>query len=93
MRKGNKENIKKEFTIRERKDIINEEHNLLNKDENFYEREGLYVMKTKDVVLNETKNQKGKLEKLLTKICIDLKINNYKAIIKKFLDNKEEYKK
>ena len=56
-------------------------------------KKGLYVMKTKDVVLNETKNQKGKLEKLLTKICIDLKINNYKAIIKKFLDNKEEYKK
>lgn len=50
-------------------------------------------MITKDVVLNETKNQKGKLEKLLTKICIDLKINNYKAIIKNFLDNKEEYKK
>lgn len=47
----------------------------------------------KDVVEDEEKNQKEKLEKLLTKICIDLKINDYKALIKKFLANKEEYKK
>lgn len=78
MRKGNKENIKKEFTIRERKDIINEEHNLLNKDENFYEREGLYVMKTKDVVLNEIIKELNYVEKIIVRIFSKTFVKVYK---------------
>lgn len=38
-------------------------------------------------------NKKEKFEKLLTKICIDFKINNYNEIIKDFLKNKESHKK
>lgn len=37
----------------------------------------------KDVVLNE-KERKEKFENLLTKICKDFKINNYKTVVKKF---------
>lgn len=43
----------------------------------------------KDVVLNEVKKKEGNFEKLLTKICIDLKIDNCREVVKRFLeDNK-----
>lgn len=67
MRKGNKENIKKEFTIRERKDIINKKCALLNKDESFYEREGLYVKLMNNELLIEVTNELNFIEKIFFK--------------------------
>ena len=64
---GNKENIKKEFTIRERKDIINKECALLNKDESFYEREGLYVKLMNNELLIEVTNELNFIEKIFFK--------------------------
>lgn len=47
----------------------------------------------KNVVLNEEDERKEKFEKLLTKICMDLKINNSSVVIKKFMKNrKKQYK-
>lgn len=47
----------------------------------------------RDLVNEVINNEKEKFEKLLTKICIDLKINNYKKLIKDFLKNRESHKK
>ena len=44
------ENYEKMFTKNRRKDIIYNKYNLLNKNY-FYEREGLYMRKTEDIVL------------------------------------------
>ena len=97
MRKGNKENIKKEFTIRERKDIINEEHNLLNKDENFYEREGLFMYN--DKVLAEAKKiskKYNKKEKVILEMFEIGENNGYsvdeiKTMIEEFENNDNCY--
>lgn len=46
----------------------------------------------RDVVLNE-EERKEKFEKLLTKICMDFKINNSSVVIKRFIKNrKNQYK-
>lgn len=37
-------------------------------------------------------NRNEKLEILLTKICIDLKINEYREVIKCFLNNRRNHK-
>lgn len=39
------------FTKNNGKDIIYNKYNLLNKNNDFYEREGLYMRKTEDIVL------------------------------------------
>ena len=42
----------------------------------------------RDVVLNE-EERKEKFEKLLTKICMDFKINNSSVVIKRFIKNRK----
>ena len=39
----------------------------------------------KDVVLDEARKNEENFEKLLTKICIDFKIDNYREVVKRFL--------
>lgn len=46
----------------------------------------------KDVVLDEVKNKEGNFEKLLTKICIDFKIDNYREVVKRFLEYNKRIK-
>lgn len=45
------------FTKNNGKDIIYNKYNLLNKNNDFYEREGLYMRKTEDIVLDNVKNK------------------------------------
>lgn len=47
----------KVFTKNSGKDIIENKYNLLNKNEEFYEREWLYMRKTEDIVLDNVKNK------------------------------------
>lgn len=77
----------KVFTKEMKNNIINEKYNPLN-----YEREGLFMKGTEDIVLDEVVkelskkyNRSEKFIKLLTKICVKFKINNYKETIKNFL--------
>ena len=46
----------------------------------------------KDVVLNEVKKNEENFEKLLTKICIDFKIDNYREVVKRFLEDNKRIK-
>ncbi len=50
-------NNEKIFTKNSGKDIIENKYNLLNKNEEFYEREWLYMRKTEDIVLDNVKNK------------------------------------
>lgn len=52
-----KKNNEKIFTKNSGKDIIENKYNLLNKNEEFYEREWLYMRKTEDIVLDNVKNK------------------------------------
>lgn len=65
MLKVKKKEGKKVFTNEERNIIINSKYNLLNKDnKNLYERGGLFMKETKDVILSEIMKQldwKGKI--------------------------------
>ena len=45
--------VEKIFTKEIKNNIINQKYNPLNKDESFYERDGLFMKETKDVLLNE----------------------------------------
>lgn len=62
------ENNEKMFTKNSGKDIIQSKHNLLNKNNNFYEREGLSMRKTEDIVLNKVLNGLSLKERILVKI-------------------------
>lgn len=46
----------------------------------------------KDVEVYGVRSKEGQFEKLLTKICIDLKINNYEEVINCFLNNRKNNK-
>lgn len=50
-------NNEKIFTKNSGKDIIENKYNLLNKNEEFYEREWLYMRKIEDIVLDNVKNK------------------------------------
>ena len=86
------ENDEKIFTKEIGKDIINTNCSSLKANyKNLFEKDGLVMEKTKEVILygekDKLKNNK-KFIKLLRKICNDLKIDNYEVEIKKFLENK-----
>lgn len=75
--------VEKVFTNDESNNIIKKDYDPLKVNCKIYEREGLF-MEEKEIVLKEKKNSK-KFIKLLTKICLDLKVKNYKEEIKDFL--------
>lgn len=52
------------FTKDEKNNIINQKYNLLNKDDMFYEREGLFMRETKDVVLDEVEEELNFIERI-----------------------------
>lgn len=56
------------FTKNNGKDIIYNKYNLLNKNNDFYEREGLSMRKTEDIVLNKVLNGLSLKERILVKI-------------------------
>lgn len=60
-------NVEKVFTKEIKNNIINEKYNPLNKDESFYEREGLFMKKTKDVVLDEIMEELNFIERIFFK--------------------------
>ena len=45
--------VEKIFTKNDGKDIIYNKYNLLNKNNSFYEREGLFMEKTEDIVIRK----------------------------------------
>lgn len=89
------EENEKMFTKDERNNIISEKHNPLKVNyKNLFEKEGLFMNRTKEVLLDEEENtliknfsKSEKFIKLLIKICYDFKIDDYKKEIKVFLEN------
>lgn len=86
--------FEKVFTKDLRKGIIIKNHIPLKVNyKNLFEKDWLFMDKTKEVLLKEENvlvEKFAKSEKfigLLKKICNDLKIENYKVEIKKFLEN------
>ena len=90
--KNVEEKNEKIFTKNDGKDIINTNCGSLKANyKNLFEKDGLFMDNTKEVILYKEKtNVKNneKFIKLLRKICNDLKIYNYEVEIIKFLDNK-----
>ena len=62
------ENNEKIFTKNMGKDIIDSKYNLLNKNNDFYEREGLFMRKTKDIVLDEVMEGLNWKERIIVRI-------------------------
>lgn len=61
------EKSKNVFTKEDAKNIIRKKYNLLNKDEGFYEREGLFMKETKDIVLDEVIEELNFIERIFFK--------------------------
>lgn len=61
------ENNEKKFTKEIEKDIMKLKHNLLNKNKDFYRREGLYVKENKDIKFNEILDEFNIIERLFLK--------------------------
>lgn len=80
--------ITKVFTKNNGRDIIKNKHNLLNKNNDFYEREGLSMKKTKDVILNEVIKELSYVEKFVVKIFSKTFIKVYKFGITYGFNNK-----
>lgn len=86
--KNVEENNEKIFTENEGKDIMQVEHNLLNKNKNFYEREELYVKKIEKVILKEIMKELNKGERIKVKLFSKLFIKVYKLGITNGFNNK-----
>ena len=74
--------VEKIFTKEIKNNIINQKYNPLNKDESFYEREGLFMRGTKDIVLDEVVkelrekyNKKEQVIKIMLEECKKLGYN------------------
>ena len=72
------EKNEKIFTKNEKNNIMGRKYNPLNKDEGFYEREGLSMKETKDVVLNEIIKGLNWREKIIVKIYQKICIKIYR---------------
>ena len=59
--------VEKIFTKEIKNNIISEKYNPLNKDESFYESEGLFMKETKDVLLNEVIEELNFIERIFFK--------------------------
>lgn len=59
--------VEKVFTKKEENNIINQKYNPLNKDESFYEREGLFMKGTKDILLDEITEELNFIERIFFK--------------------------
>lgn len=70
---------RKVFTKNNRKDIIYNKYNLLNKNNSFYEREGLSMKKTEDIVLKEITKELNFVERIFLRRKF---IEIYKAGVK-----------
>ncbi|MCI8640699.1 MAG: hypothetical protein HFJ59_02340 [Clostridia bacterium] len=91
-----KEEIKKQkvFTKKESNNIIKENHNPLKVNyKNLFEKDGLFMKETKEVILKKEEDilankykKNPQFIQLLKKICTDFKINNHKMEIEKFLE-------
>lgn len=55
------------FTKSQTNNIISKKYNPLNKDEGFYEREGLFMRETRDVVLEEVLGELNFIERIFFK--------------------------
>lgn len=78
---------KKVFTKEIKNNIISKKYNPLNKDEGFYEREGLFMKETKDVVLDEVLEELNFIERVFfkkkfIKVYNKVRINIVNAMLK-----------
>lgn len=61
-------NVENVFTKNDGKDIIKKKYNPSNKGKGFYERKGLFMRKTKDIVLKEITKELNYFERIIVKI-------------------------
>lgn len=61
------EKSKNVFTKEYAKNIIRKKYNPLNKDEGFYEREGLFMRETEEVVLDEIIEELNFIERIIVR--------------------------
>lgn len=60
-------NVEKVFTKEIKNNIINEKYNPLSVDDKIYEREGLFMRETKDIVLDEIMEELNFVERIFFK--------------------------
>ncbi|MCI8640982.1 MAG: hypothetical protein HFJ59_03810 [Clostridia bacterium] len=56
------------FTKKDSNNIMKKDYNPLNKDKGFYEREGLFMKETKDVILDELLEELNFIERIFFKM-------------------------
>ncbi len=76
------------FTKNDGKDIIQLKYNLLNKNDDFYEREGFVMKETEDIVLNEILKGLNKTERIKVRLFSKIFIKVYKLGITYGFNNK-----
>lgn len=76
------------FTKNHGKGIINNKYNLLNKNNDFYEREALFMKITEDIVLNEILKGLNKTERIKVRLFSKIFIKVYKLGITYGFNNK-----
>ena len=79
---------RKVFTKNNRKDIIYNKYNLLNKNNSFYEREGLSMKKTEDIVLKEITKELNFVERIIVNFFSRTFIKVYKKGINFWFNKK-----
>lgn len=83
-------NHKKRFTNDEKNNIISLKYNLLNKDDkDLYERGGLFMKETNDVILSELMEQLDWKGKIVGKLFPQILIKSYKEGVKNGFNWKE----
>ena len=70
------------FTKNQTNNIISKKYNPLNKDEGFYERKGLSMRGTKDVVLDEVMEGTSFIRRIIFKVFKEDFIKVYKEGVK-----------
>ncbi len=80
--------VEKIFTKNDGKDIIYNKYNLLNINNDFYEREALLMKITEDIVLKEITKELNFVERIIVKIFSSTFIKVYKIGINFGFNNK-----
>lgn len=76
-------NVEKLFTKNDKNIIINDKYNLLSEDcQRFYEREGLLMKETEEVVLDEVMKEANFIKRIILKILKKDFIKVYKKGVK-----------
>lgn len=74
--------VEKIFTKKEKNNIMVKKYNPLNKDEGFYEREGLFMRETEELVLDEVMEGANFIRRIILKVFKKDFIKVYKKGVK-----------